>query len=303
MVVDETVSRGTIGGGNLEFTATQQARKLLGSSRRWLVQSLPLGPMLAQCCGGRVALLYEKFVPADLPFLRLAQVSNGHIVTRFARETYGKWLIDEDEVASFGGSGDLLGPVQSEGEGYWREPAGLSRPQVCIFGGGHVGKAIAHVLEILDCEICIVDPRPEVREELAGRFRVISTDQTDHIEGWWRQGAIAVILTHSHDLDYAWASTILKRGDASWCGLIGSKTKRNRFRRRFQSEGLLPQDIERLTCPIGLPGYGSKEPAAIAIAVAAQLLPMLADLSSPARTGQSCECALPGISHAKKVLT
>ena len=302
IVVDEFDACGTIGGGNLEFTAVRQARKLLASSRRCLQQSLPLGPLLAQCCGGRVSLLYERFEPADLAFFRLARASQGQIVTRCHAEDYGKWLINGEEACALLGSDAFEDPVAGGDAGYWREPAGLTRRQVCIFGGGHVGKAIAHILQLLDCDICIVDPRPEVRAELADRFRVISSDDPSHMKDWWRAGAIAIVLTHSHDLDYDWTSAILRRGDASWCGLIGSKTKRNRFLRRLRSDGLSEQSIERLTCPIGLPGYNSKEPGAIAVSVAAQILPLLAVLS-PARTGQSCECALPGFPMPMKVAT
>jgi xanthine dehydrogenase accessory factor len=40
----------------------------------------------------------------------------------------------------------------------------------------------------------------------------------------------------------------------------------------LREEGLTDADLQRLTSPIGVPGIRSKEPAAIAVAVAAQLL-------------------------------
>ena len=52
---------GTIGGGSLERQALDQARKLLGQdTRRHALQDYPLGPLLGQCCGGRVRLLVER---------------------------------------------------------------------------------------------------------------------------------------------------------------------------------------------------------------------------------------------------
>jgi xanthine dehydrogenase accessory factor len=65
---------------------------------------------------------------------------------------------------------------------------------------------------------------------------------------------------------------VLRRDDFAYLGLIGSATKRARFARRLRDAGIGPSQLERLTCPIGLPGIRSKEPAAIAASVAADLL-------------------------------
>jgi xanthine dehydrogenase accessory factor len=55
-------------------------------------------------------------------------------------------------------------------------------------------------------------------------------------------------------------------------GLIGSKTKRQRFVRRFEQRGIAPELIERMVCPIGVAGITGKQPEVIAVAVVAQLL-------------------------------
>ena len=61
MLVGERTTLGTIGGGNLEWLVTDQARRLLGQQARdYAVQDYPLGPLLSQCCGGRVRLLLER---------------------------------------------------------------------------------------------------------------------------------------------------------------------------------------------------------------------------------------------------
>ena len=68
------------------------------------------------------------------------------------------------------------------------------------------------------------------------------------------------------------SEAILKRGDFGFFGLIGSKTKRQRFIHRFGQRGVDPQAIARMTCPIGIEGIVGKEPEIIAAAVLAQLL-------------------------------
>eukprot|EP01042_Synura_sphagnicola_P024356 gene24356-31172_t len=55
MLVTADACDGTIGGGQLEFRAVQQARAVLAyPPGTWRVQDYPLGPLLGQCCGGRV---------------------------------------------------------------------------------------------------------------------------------------------------------------------------------------------------------------------------------------------------------
>lgn len=64
MVVSEAEQFGTIGGGNLEYQAIAEARKLLASATAAPAQKdYPLGPSLAQCCGGAVSVLLEPFLP------------------------------------------------------------------------------------------------------------------------------------------------------------------------------------------------------------------------------------------------
>jgi len=81
-----------------------------------------------------------------------------------------------------------------------------------------------------------------------------------------------LVMTHDHALDYALCRAILERGAPAWLGLIGSKSKGARFRSRLARDGLTPEAVRRLICPIGVEGVESKWPAAIAVGVAAQLL-------------------------------
>ena len=67
-----------------------------------------------------------------------------------------------------------------------------------------------------------------------------------------------------------------ERGDLPFVGLIGSKTKWATFQRRLQERGFTPAELERITCPIGVPGITGKAPEVIAVSVAAQLLQTLA---------------------------
>ena len=79
-------------------------------------------------------------------------------------------------------------------------------------------------------------------------------------------------MTHSHALDFEICTRILNRDDVAYFGLIGSRTKRRRFEKRFAKAGLSASRVEQLVCPIGVDGISGKKPAEIAVAVAAELL-------------------------------
>lgn len=68
MLVSATEIYGTIGGGQLEFMAIDNARVLL-SGQGLTQMDVPLGPEIGQCCGGRTLLSFTRVTPelaADL---------------------------------------------------------------------------------------------------------------------------------------------------------------------------------------------------------------------------------------------
>jgi xanthine dehydrogenase accessory factor len=85
-------------------------------------------------------------------------------------------------------------------------------------------------------------------------------------------GSYFLVMTHSHPLDQVLAERILRRTDFAYFGLIGSLSKRRQFEKRMELRGVSRARFKDMTCPIGVPGIEGKQPAAIAIAVAAELL-------------------------------
>lgn len=81
-----------------------------------------------------------------------------------------------------------------------------------------------------------------------------------------------LVMTHSHAIDFDVCDRILRRGDAAYCGLIGSLSKRRRFEKRYRQQGMAQSMIDSLICPIGVDGISGKKPAEIAVATAAEIL-------------------------------
>jgi xanthine dehydrogenase accessory factor len=251
MVVTAGSLAGTIGGGALEHQAAAQARAILDHAPgSWRVQDYPLGPLLGQCCGGRVRLLVERLdeVPAgEGPYF----VSLGDRVERYAPPRLRS------------GTLPARGPLPQPGDCF-AEPDEGARLPVLMFGAGHVGRAVAERAHGLPLHLAWFDTRAELAETPGV---VLATEEEMVACAGEAEGAV-VILTHDHALDYRLTAAAL-RGRASFVGLIGSRTKRARFLSRLEAEGI---GAERLHCPIGLPGIVGKEPDVIAIATLAQLL-------------------------------
>jgi xanthine dehydrogenase accessory factor len=158
----------------------------------------------------------------------------------------------------------------------WREAAPLFHLQ--LYGAGHVGRAIARVLATLDVQVDWIDEREDEFPLALGdgawpaHIGKLVGDGAEAEVRHAPPGAFYLVLTHQHDLDLRITEAILRRGDFAFLGLIGSRTKKQKFIHRFQERGIPAAAIDRMTCPIGLPGITGKEPEVIAVAVVAQLL-------------------------------
>ena len=154
----------------------------------------------------------------------------------------------------------------------WPDPAPLFHLQ--LYGAGHVGRAVARLLAGLRCRVQWVDERESEfpAEALPPHIERVCVEPVEAEVRLAPAGAFYLVLTHSHALDLAITQAICARGDFAYFGLIGSATKRAKFTARLRERGVAEAVIERITCPIGVPGMPGKEPEVIAVAVVAQLL-------------------------------
>lgn len=154
-----------------------------------------------------------------------------------------------------------------------REIAGRRQgdPHVYLFGAGHTGQALARALEPLPLQMTVVDVRADRLAELpAGVSRRQAALPEAEIRSA-RPGAAFLVMTHDHALDFILAAAALERRDAVYVGMIGSRTKRETFRRYLATLDR-EADIGRLVLPIGGSVVRDKRPEVIAAMVAAELL-------------------------------
>lgn len=305
-------SSGSIGGGHLEARALDIAGELLTASaladptgpaaptdpatgaRR--VERFALAAALGQCCGGVVELYWERF---DAPEALPAPVGAEASLRGCALDGSGRsWRMAPDEALAAGWPVADLVPgaagssaaalLTHAGARWFVERLADDATPLWLYGAGHVGRALVSVLADLPFRLTWVDSRAEMLDEALAQARQRHPGRV--IEGLHAErpedavadviadappGAWHLIMTHSHDEDFRLVEALLRRGTLEPAGrlaVLGSESKATRFRQRLRQRGVDEATIARMVSPIGRGEISSKRPAAIAIALAAQLL-------------------------------
>lgn len=250
---------GTIGGGALELRAIDAARRVLECGVTH-VETVPLGPALGQCCGGSVSLLIERFDGSELTqsgdvFVRPVHV--GTTMTLAVKRLQAQ--IRNQSIPA------ILAVI----DGWIFEPVRAKTAPLWLYGAGHVGRAIVDVLDGLDVDVTWVDTALDRFPDGTCATTLVAQNPADaarHAPA----DADHLIMTYSHAFDLELCHQVLSQPHRS-VGVIGSGTKRARFKSRLAKLGHSGDVIGGLICPIGDPNLGN-EPKAIAIGVAAQLM-------------------------------
>lgn len=292
-------SLGSVGGGRLEAQSTEIARYLLepavgaalgmpAARSRRRVERFTLGASLGQCCGGVVQMYWERFDELSQARSFLTPGTEGGAGERLRYCALDgsdrEWSLTPREVKSrhlpapaFDGRAGLIKYGSSS---FFVERLGDEATALWLYGAGHVGRALVHVLAELPFCITWIDSRSDMlsqaMDELPARQRDETTalhdDDPDRVCLTAPGDAWHLVMTHCHDQDLRICEALLSGPHFGFLGLIGSQTKAARFRHRLRDKGVPPDLIARLVCPIGIDGIHDKRPAAIAIAVAGQLL-------------------------------
>jgi len=276
MLVDADGIVGSVGGGQLEFEIIASARALLGASEAGAqCQHFILGPDLRQCCGGALDIVLEQLTPDAAGWLErvLGWESEGAFWE--SRLTLGhpsaaRRLHRHEEEPPEPGTASLL---KSPDGSVLVETSGRPWPQLYLFGAGHVGRSLVRLLGDLPFHVMWSDGREDIfPTAIPANTRCDAGADVAALIKMAPEDAHFLIMTHSHALDFDLVAAVLAKGRFGSLGLIGSDTKRARFLQRLRADGIAPALLGRLQCPIGIPGIKSKVPAAIAIAVVADLL-------------------------------
>ena len=280
-VFDDGSTVGTIGGGAVEFRATEIAQGFLCGEEAGQYHfdlSNHDKTDLGMVCGGKVTVYFQPMGSESLPLLdavcaRLAAGGKAWLLTRLDAPAMGLYEDGELKFLSLEGPVEpLLGPQSVLTPTVYSEP--LTIPgTVYVFGGGHVAQALVPLLHTVHFRTVIYDSRPHAVEAPAfaqaakiyiGNYSRVLERVTITEEDY------VVVMTPGHQSDREILAQVLKT-PARYIGCIGSRSKIAMTNKLLREQGFTDTDIARVWSPIGLP-IGGETPEEVALSIAAQLV-------------------------------
>jgi len=217
---------------------------------------------------------------------KMLVMSDGSILGTVGGGMFEKQIIDEALRVCKTGEAILLNKDLSASESNLEAVCGgqvsifldpiLKTSKLFIFGGGHVGKAIAEIAQYMDFSINIVDDRVEWanRENYPMECILWTGDMIKSAEEIpVDKSSYIVILTRSWKLDEEILKKLIKK-DFTYLGIIGSKNKIKTHRDNLINAGYTEDDFSRIYSPIGLP-IGGYSPHEIAISILAEIVAVM----------------------------
>src|ERR1700704_1849885 len=285
---------GSVSGGCVENAVVEHAKQVLEEDHPRLVPygiSDEMAFNVGLACGGQIEVFIQPFgraFPTEKPVAFAYIVDgegqgNGLLAWEFGkhRGSLGQGDAFDDRVA-----GDAIARLREGKSGlitYDDAPRGgvkvfvdtyPSQPTVVIFGGVHIGVALAHLAKATGgFRVVVVDARgvwaTPARFPEADEIHVMHAD--DYLKGHpLSSNTYIAVLSHDPKLDDPALFGALQ-SDARFVGAIGSpKTQRER-RERLAAAGVTEEQLARLHGPIGL-DIGAQSPEEIGVAILGQMI-------------------------------
>ena len=304
LVHSDGTIEGTIGGGCLEAEVYATAKRLLregGAS----VDEFHLNEVEASTgghvCGGTVLVLTRVFQPqpdtveffecattqhdaADkVRFVSRVNAASAHALVVNGRVEGGLGLTPESAPA-LSGTG-LVG----DGDDVWFVEPVRELPLLIVFGGGHCGVAIGAAASTAGYRVWVLEDRPTFldaeRMPWASRLRRVDFAALPRLP--LNANTSLAIVTRGHEHDLVVLRQVLD-SSVGYLGMIGSRRKRELFRRILRDEGRDVEAFDRVRSPMGL-DIGAQTPAEIAVSVVAELVAVRRSAAASQRASLASE--------------
>ncbi len=149
----------------------------------------------------------------------------------------------------------------------------LPQNLLTIFGGGHVGRALAQAASVADWRIRVVDNREFVLDPSAfpPNSELIFAEYPEFIKNATFTGADwLVIATPRHQYDAEVLALIIDQ-PVAYLGMMGSEKKVQQVKTELAKKGIGIEAFMNVHAPIGL-NIGTETPGEIAISIVAEML-------------------------------
>ena len=150
-------------------------------------------------------------------------------------------------------------------------------PTLLLIGGGHVGKAVAHLAKWLEFRVVVSDDRPafctpEAIPDADEYYSIKMAELPEKMEisAW----TYIVLTTRGSDVDVDGLPFLLET-PAAYIGIIGSRRRWEMTQKQLIAAGIKKELLARVHSPIGLE-LNAETPKEIAVSIMAEIL-MLRD--------------------------
>ena len=287
---DAGLIAGTLGGGVLEADASKRAIEIIKHCSSDIYEfdlNAEITSKEAAICGGSAIILIDACLEEGRKVFHAMEksIQNGRSGVLFTSIARQKGIIIERqwfESASGEYHQEMMQCLEdrkclyietSDGTALFFEPI-FPLPGLIIAGAGHIGRALAHLANLIDFEVTVIDDR----SEYANSHNIPDADHLviDNIGMALRRmpktpDTYIVIVTRGHKDDGEALRACLD-DDVAYIGMIGSKRKIRLMRDEFISQGwATASQFDRVHAPVGLE-IGSKTVQEIAVSICAQLV-------------------------------
>jgi xanthine dehydrogenase accessory factor len=263
---------GTVGGGRIEALVVGAAKEVAaGAPPRVVRQHLVRD--LAMCCGGTMEVAVTPAAPSRDAIAKLAGTRDAHVLVT---PLDGGPLVVRPPAP-----GDPRAHEPRVDGGALVERVGAAERAI-VFGLGHVARTLGPHLQKLGFSVVVCDDGETGATDRAPEWADRVIDSFDALEverelGGFGGNDYVLIVTRDHAIDQQLLEQLIAYDQLGYLGMIGSRGKIGRFRKRLEAKGIIDDsDLglarwARLRAPIGL-DIGAETPEEIAIAVAAELV-------------------------------
>lgn len=276
-VADDGETWGTIGGGRIEQVTVAAAREVAGGGEPRIVRQ-HLVRDLAMCCGGSMEITLTPGAPSREVIEALAAKPHTASIPEarvLVTPIEGERLRLRVAIA---GDPPQHRPTVVDGALVERLGGG---ERAIVFGFGHVAKAVGPLLASLGFVVivCDDDETGALAASPAWAARVVESFDALEVErvlaGFTPDDRV-LIVTRDHAVDQQILEKLIGHAELGYLGMIGSRGKVGRFRKRLEAKGLLASELAQarwasMRAPIGL-DIGAETPQEIAVAIAAELI-------------------------------
>ena len=212
-------------------------------------------------CGGTLELVVEPAPDHALLTDLAARLEGGQLVRREIELASGKVrILDACRGEALQWDGQRLSTIHGP---HWR---------LLIIGANQTARALAQIAIMLEFQVIICDPREEFTADWDISGVRLQAGMPDDAVGAIQTDSRTAIVAITHDPkldDMALLEALIS--PAFYVGALGSVRNQSKRRERLLSFDLTEKDLDRLHGPVGL-AIGSRTPAEIAVAIAAELV-------------------------------